>query len=408
MQNRVLFHFLVSISMALPVSAIPHVISYQGMLLDSAGNPYPDGQREITFSFYRDTSGSALWTEAKTLYVSSGMVATMLGDASPLSDTLFTQPVWVGVTVDGTEIGPKVRMGGVGFAMRAGVADSAAKVASENVEGLTGLLSSKSAEDHGHDVLVAGGDTVATVSSNGKLGIGTKTPRQHLDIVKGNNSLGMIRVGNNDAENDSSKGYIGVNGGGLYLMNNTNYTGSWNADDSTRGVSAITMIDGSIRFRTAPQGSASPANRVLIDSAGRVGIGTTSPSSALDVKGIITAGQLSLGAHGKVRSSLGVNIPMNGTATINLAPYGDMDGILIVPMSGNQSGGLFAIYNEAGNSHWSSFTALSPGAWTCGGLSDPGTGAFRIWLDHENDLLRFSVTGTTFSRDAIVYYFAAF
>ncbi len=113
----------------LATASVPHVISYQGVLTDSAGNPFPDGSYEVGFALYTDSTSTAaadsVWGETKMLAARNGMVFTMLGDQNPLIPNNFEQPLWLALSVDGAALARRARLGAVGYSLRAAVADSA-------------------------------------------------------------------------------------------------------------------------------------------------------------------------------------------------------------------------------------------------------------------------------------------
>ena len=54
---------LMMIIVASSMAQIPRLVSFQGVLSDTLGNPKPDGSYSITFRLYNGASGgSALWT----------------------------------------------------------------------------------------------------------------------------------------------------------------------------------------------------------------------------------------------------------------------------------------------------------------------------------------------------------
>ena len=68
-------------------SSVPNAISFQGMLTNVDGSVYQDGDYELTFRFIRtmqDGSEQAIWEEAHTASVSSGVFSVILGSNTPL------------------------------------------------------------------------------------------------------------------------------------------------------------------------------------------------------------------------------------------------------------------------------------------------------------------------------------
>jgi hypothetical protein len=145
--------------------------------------------------------------------------------------------------------------------------------------------------------------TNSIIYDNGSaVGIGTTTPEKKLD-VNGSLVVGMSPPAPfwNAKFKDYSDGsaiYISsVNGGGgKYIAGNAYYYNSlqWWSDKTT--ASAINLDNGAVVFYTnsglTPNTDFIPSERMRITSAGRVGIGTTSPSELFAVAGNI---ELTLG-----------------------------------------------------------------------------------------------------------------
>ncbi|UAY51964.1 tail fiber domain-containing protein [Ferruginibacter albus] len=128
------------------------------------------------------------------------------------------------------------------------------------------------------------GNLIFNPSSTGRFGIGTTSPSSTLSFVgTADQTIGVERntssSGNGSALTIQAGGAPGTgnrSGGNLVLSSGIS-TGSGTAD----------MI-----FKTTPTNGAgnsdnSPVEKMRITGAGNVGIGTTSPGSALDVKGTI-------------------------------------------------------------------------------------------------------------------------
>lgn len=99
---------------------IPRVISYQGLLKNSSGQPLPDGLHLITIRFYSDAEGGSpvLWEDVFKVPTNAGVFSILLGSQKPLPDaSTMGQPLWVGVTVDSTDLRPLSQLTSSPYAM---------------------------------------------------------------------------------------------------------------------------------------------------------------------------------------------------------------------------------------------------------------------------------------------------
>jgi len=123
---------LITLSLTLIAAAAaaetPGLISFQGTLT-GAGGAALDTTVSMTFTIHDDsTAGTTLWTETRpAVAVSGGLFNVLLGNITPLSDQMFTDPDrWLGIQVGGdAELLPRQRIAAVGYAFRAAGADTA-------------------------------------------------------------------------------------------------------------------------------------------------------------------------------------------------------------------------------------------------------------------------------------------
>ena len=90
---------------------IPKLISYQGILTNSEGEPLPDGDHSLLFTLYDAPSGGNLvWQESQVITLSKGLFNTNIGMETNL-DIPFDRPYWLGISVDGgAELDPRTTL----------------------------------------------------------------------------------------------------------------------------------------------------------------------------------------------------------------------------------------------------------------------------------------------------------
>lgn len=84
----------------IPVSQVPNVISYQGLLTTSSGAPATDGTYSLKFDLFSDTTaGFSYWTETQAnVVVQRGTFHVALGSVNTLPSYIFSYPLFVQVT----------------------------------------------------------------------------------------------------------------------------------------------------------------------------------------------------------------------------------------------------------------------------------------------------------------------
>ena len=124
-----LFALLLGVLLLVPfvsrADAPPHLVSYQGHLLDSSGAPLT-GTTTITFALYSTALDSTpFWREAQTVTMDHGLFSVLLGSVTPLDPADFNGgQAWLGIRPAGSaELLPRHRISSVPYALYAGNAD---------------------------------------------------------------------------------------------------------------------------------------------------------------------------------------------------------------------------------------------------------------------------------------------
>ncbi|MEO0020818.1 MAG: hypothetical protein ABIK48_01400 [candidate division WOR-3 bacterium] len=97
---------------------IPRLLSYQGRLTDSLGNPVPDGSYQLTYRLYtQETGGTPFWNEVQTVSVRNGIFSVLLGSVTPISSIPDAGAVYLSLQVGtGSELTPRLRIVSAAYA----------------------------------------------------------------------------------------------------------------------------------------------------------------------------------------------------------------------------------------------------------------------------------------------------
>jgi hypothetical protein len=109
------------------VLAIPHVVSYQGRLLNNLGRPVADSTYSIQLRLYTVASGgSPFWSETQSVHTATGLFTVLLGSVTPLSGFPAAGLCYLGMQVGADpEMTPRVRIASAAYSYLAQRADSA-------------------------------------------------------------------------------------------------------------------------------------------------------------------------------------------------------------------------------------------------------------------------------------------
>jgi hypothetical protein len=235
---------------------VPQMINYQGKITTLTG-ALVDTSVQMIFTVYDDsTSGTIFWADTiSSVSVQKGIFSVLLGSNNPIPDSVFDGNIRYLGTKVGTdaEMSPRKAMVSVAYAFRTVKVDTAEYALS-------------SAPDADWDIDTAG---INVYRLTGNVGIGTPTPGANLDIVSANPNL---RVGTTSGSPVITLDKASGNWG--YLEFREGGASKWQAGVTTGNDYYILNW---------------PSSRYVFyaNSAGNVGIGTTSPDERLHVVGNI-------------------------------------------------------------------------------------------------------------------------
>jgi trimeric autotransporter adhesin len=218
--------------------SVPRLVQFNGTLKDSAARPV-SGVASVTFAIYAEQDGGAtLWTETQNVLAdSNGHFTALLGTASSggfPSELIGTgQSRWLGVTIARQQEMPRVLLASVPYALKAGDADTLGGLPASSYVTTQQLAASNARP--ATSLLSGGGTTIVATSGVAASGV----------------AAGPI------AEGASQSNVIQANptGGGT-----TDFIPLWSSGSNL-------------------------SNSLLFQTGGKVGIGTTTPASTLDING---------------------------------------------------------------------------------------------------------------------------
>ena len=147
MKKITLLLLLVSALCVSSLSAqVPRTISYQGSLVDSKGDPVPNGSHALTAKLYRQPSGGvAVYEESQSAAVTAGIFSMIIGSSAPIpSSLIFDSAYFLGISVDGgNELVPRVPLTAAPYALFSAGAQTANAI-SDTLTGVVRAINNES------------------------------------------------------------------------------------------------------------------------------------------------------------------------------------------------------------------------------------------------------------------------
>ncbi|MGC9315718.1 MAG: hypothetical protein ACP5G4_08880 [bacterium] len=229
------------VALSLSAAPIENVLSFQGNIVE--GGAPVDGPRNIVFRLYdTESGGGALWEESHAgVPISGGLFNVELGGATSfdLEGVDFTEQYWIGISVGGgAEITPRYKLTSAPYSMNSVW------------------------EINGSDIYF----------DSGNVGIGTASPEQALHIFGSSTTHLLLESG--------GFAFLQADGGG-----SSNSGVAFLNDGVSKGVICWNPPNEQLQFSSGD----AVLPEMVLNSDGKVGIGTETPATELDVVGDIRA-----------------------------------------------------------------------------------------------------------------------
>ena len=356
---------LVLVPGSVSAQAAALLVPYEGFLTNAVGQPI-DTTQNMTFRFFADeTGGTSLFEESKDVTVEDGVFQTNIGDTSPIPADLAGQELFLEIEIfgDSSPLSPRqrIRIPGVDanfFQQR--VNETCPEGSSIRAISISGTVTCETDDiGGGGGGGIGGSGTVNRVAkftgtttlgdsgifedALGKVGIGTTSPSKLLTLSSSNADILLDTIC--CAAPDTNKSNIifqaarGTEASREVVqsgdeLGQLDFHGFVGGDPIYQRAAQIRIrvdgapgvgLPGSIEFRTTPEDKDKLEKRMVIDSEGNVGIGTTDPKALLDVQGNAllgtgtnngTFGAVTIRAPDDADAILGVHSPNKGILQI--------------------------------------------------------------------------------------------
>ena len=184
-------------------SALPRLLSFQGVLIQPDGTVYPDGQYIISVKLFTTAiDGTAVYSDEISTAVVGGVFNLIIGEQVSLKDVDFTQQLWLEVGLPGTTqlaFSPRTKLTSAPYAVAAHssvVAGGLAPNASGAVLSLNGAAGNVNLSSTGGLVITRDGGDI-NIDASGVTGSITLTTLDSVIRINQSNPS-SVRLGVND------------------------------------------------------------------------------------------------------------------------------------------------------------------------------------------------------------------
>ncbi|MBI4396605.1 MAG: hypothetical protein HY548_05890 [Elusimicrobia bacterium] len=224
------------------LAAVPKLISFQGRLTDTAGNPIATAQSVGLKIYDQETDGTLVFTETQTVTPdANGLYSLLIGSVGDLSGVDFGRSLWLEVALGDNTLSPRYRLSSSPYSLRAAKADSVAW-----------------ADITGAPTLTSGNFDSSTINTS-------SITASHVLVQQNSvNESGLV-LKQTAASQDSPR---------LIFMRNNETTGS-----------AISRTSDGLMFRYYPGPGVVPAgySSVYLTDAGSLGLSNSDPEAQLAI-----------------------------------------------------------------------------------------------------------------------------
>jgi hypothetical protein len=120
-RSLLVLSFFVGIAFLLAACGPDRQLGYQAVLTGSGGVPVANGTYTVIVKYWDSlTGGSVIYQDTQTVTVTNGMlniaIPDLVAEADALDPGLFSQPLWVELTINGETLSPRQKLLGTPYA----------------------------------------------------------------------------------------------------------------------------------------------------------------------------------------------------------------------------------------------------------------------------------------------------